>query len=85
MSIPQFFVTIFRLLRHGGASIETRPPPLPPGLWVYNSANMTQAPKDIRSPADKARNTAGIVGSIEHEDYVLHPEKGGRASTRHVG
>jgi hypothetical protein len=46
---------------------------------------MTQAPKDIRSPADKARNTAGIVGSIEHEDYVLHPEKGGRASTRHVG
>jgi hypothetical protein len=36
---------------------------------------MTQAPKDTRSPADKVRDTGGIVGSIEHEDYVSHPEK----------
>jgi hypothetical protein len=38
---------------------------------------MTQAPKDIRSPADKALDTGGIVGSIEHEDYVSHSEKRG--------
>lgn len=35
---------------------------------------MSQAPKDIRSAAEKARDTAGIVGSLKHEGYVPTPE-----------
>jgi hypothetical protein len=35
---------------------------------------MKQAPKDARSAADKARDTAGIVGSLKHEGYVPTPE-----------
>ncbi len=31
---------------------------------------MTRAPKDTRSAADRARDTAGIVGSLKHEGYV---------------
>jgi hypothetical protein len=31
---------------------------------------MSQAPKDIRSAAVKARDTAGIIGSLKHEGYV---------------
>jgi hypothetical protein len=31
---------------------------------------MTQASKDTRSPAEKARDTAGIIGSLKHEGYV---------------
>ena len=35
---------------------------------------MRQAPKDTRSPAEKARDTAGIIGSLMHEGYVPTPE-----------
>jgi hypothetical protein len=35
---------------------------------------MSQAPKDTRSSADKARHTAGIIGSLKHEGYVPTPE-----------
>ena len=31
---------------------------------------MRQAPKDTRSAAEKARDTAGIVGSLKQEGYV---------------
>ena len=31
---------------------------------------MSQAPKDTRTPAEKARDTAGIIGSLKHEGYV---------------
>ena len=35
---------------------------------------MSQAPKDTRTPAAKARDTASIVGSLKHEGYVPTPE-----------
>lgn len=35
---------------------------------------MSQAPKDTRSAAQKARDTAGIVGNLKHEGYVPNPE-----------
>jgi hypothetical protein len=35
---------------------------------------MSQAPKDSRTPAEKARDTAGIIGSFKHEGYVPNPE-----------
>ncbi len=35
---------------------------------------MGQAPKDTRSPAERARDTAGIIGSFKHEGYVPNPE-----------
>ena len=35
---------------------------------------MSRAPKDTRTPAEKARDTAGIIGSLMHEGYVLTPE-----------
>ena len=35
---------------------------------------MSQAPKDTRSAAQKARDTAGIIGSLMHEGYVPNPE-----------
>jgi hypothetical protein len=35
---------------------------------------MSQAPKDTRTPAEKARDTAGIIGSLMHEGYVPNPE-----------
>jgi hypothetical protein len=35
---------------------------------------MSQAPKDTRSAAEKARDTAGIIGSFRHEGYVPNPE-----------
>ena len=35
---------------------------------------MSQAPKDTRTPAEKARDTAGIIGSLKHEGYVPNPE-----------
>ena len=35
---------------------------------------MSQAPKDTRTPAEKARDTAGIIGSLKHEGYVPTPE-----------
>jgi hypothetical protein len=31
---------------------------------------MSQASKDTRSAAEKARDTAGIIGSLKHEGYV---------------
>jgi hypothetical protein len=31
---------------------------------------MSQPPKDTRTQAEKARDTAGIVGSLKHEGYV---------------
>jgi hypothetical protein len=31
---------------------------------------MSRAPKDTRSAAERARDTAGIVGSLKHEGYV---------------
>jgi hypothetical protein len=35
---------------------------------------MSQAPTDTRSAAEKARDTAGIIGSLMHEGYVPNPE-----------
>jgi hypothetical protein len=35
---------------------------------------MSQAPKDTRSAAEKARDTAGIIGSLKHEGYVPNAE-----------
>ena len=35
---------------------------------------MSQAPKDTRSTAEKARDTAGIIGSFKHEGYVPNAE-----------
>jgi hypothetical protein len=35
---------------------------------------MSQAPKDTRSAAEKARDTASIIGSLKHEGYVPTPE-----------
>src|ERR1700722_6414156 len=35
---------------------------------------MSQAPKDSRTPAEKARDTASIIGSFKHEGYVPNPE-----------
>jgi hypothetical protein len=35
---------------------------------------MSQAPKDTRTTAEKARDTAGIIGSLMHEGYVPNPE-----------
>jgi len=37
-------------------------------------ASMNKAPKDSRSAAEKARDTAGIVGNLKHEGYVPTPE-----------
>jgi Antitoxin VbhA len=34
----------------------------------------SQAPKDARTPAEKSRDTAGIIGSLMHEGYVPNPE-----------
>jgi len=35
---------------------------------------MNSAPKDFRSAAEQARDTAGIIGSLKHEGYVPTPE-----------
>jgi antitoxin VbhA-like protein len=35
---------------------------------------MSQSPKDPRTAAEKARDTACIVGSLKHEGYVPTPE-----------
>jgi hypothetical protein len=35
---------------------------------------MSQPPKDTRTPAEKARDTVGIIGSLMHEGYVPNPE-----------
>jgi len=35
---------------------------------------MSQPPKDTRTPTEKARDTAGIVGSLKHEGYVPNAE-----------
>lgn len=35
---------------------------------------MGQAPKDTRTPAERARETAGIIGSFMHEGYIPKPE-----------
>jgi hypothetical protein len=35
---------------------------------------MGQTPKDTRTSAEKARDTAGIIGSFKHEGYVPNAE-----------
>ena len=35
---------------------------------------MSISPKDARSTAERARDTAGIIGSLKHEGYVPTPE-----------
>lgn len=35
---------------------------------------MSQAPKLTRSPAEKARHTASIIGSLMHEGYFPNPK-----------
>jgi Antitoxin VbhA len=35
---------------------------------------MSQTLKDTRSAAEKARDTAGIIGSLKHEGYVPNAE-----------
>jgi hypothetical protein len=39
-------------------------------LRPYIMARMSHPPKDTRTPREKARDTAGIVGSLKHEGYV---------------
>jgi hypothetical protein len=36
--------------------------------------DMSLLPKDFRSAAEQARDTAGIIGSLKHEGYVSTPE-----------
>jgi Antitoxin VbhA len=40
----------------------------------YIMARMSKPSKDTRSAAEKARDTASIVGSLKHEGYVPTPE-----------
>ena len=40
----------------------------------YIMGFMSKASKDTRSAAEKARDTAGIVGNLKHEGYVPTPE-----------
>ena len=40
----------------------------------YIMASMSKPSKDDRTPAEKARDTAGIVGNLKHEGYVPTPE-----------
>jgi len=49
-------------------STVTREPPR------YRITSMSKAPKDTRTPAQKSRTTAAIVGSLVHEGYVPTPE-----------
>jgi hypothetical protein len=44
------------------------------GHFAQGIRRMSQAPKDTRTPAEKARDTAGIIGSLMHEGYVPNPE-----------
>ena len=46
---------------------------------------MSQAPKDTRTPAEKVRDTAGIIGSFKHEGYVPNPEDEAHSSTGRAG
>ena len=40
----------------------------------YIMGHMSKPSKDTRSAAEKARDTAGIVGNLKHEGYVQTPE-----------
>ena len=40
----------------------------------YIMRRMSKPPRDDRSAAEKARDTAGIVGNLKHEGYVPTPE-----------
>ena len=40
----------------------------------YIMVRMSKPPRDTRSAAEKARDTAGIVGNLKHEGYVPTPE-----------
>jgi hypothetical protein len=40
----------------------------------YILAPMSKRSNDDRAPAEKARDTAGIVGNLKHEGYVPTPE-----------
>jgi hypothetical protein len=40
----------------------------------YIMVRMSKPSKDTRSAAEKARDTAGIVGNLKHEGYVPTPE-----------
>jgi Antitoxin VbhA len=40
----------------------------------YIMMAMSKPSKDTRSAAEKARDTAGIVGNLKHEGYVPTPE-----------
>lgn len=40
----------------------------------YIMFHMRQPPNDTRTPAEKARATAGIIGSLKHEGYVPNAE-----------
>jgi hypothetical protein len=49
-------------------------PTMTPADRGYRIGVMSRAPKDTRSAAEKARDTAGIVGNLKHEGYVPTPE-----------
>lgn len=49
-------------------------PTMTAGGRRYRIGPMSRAPKDTRSAAEKARDTAGIVGNLKHEGYVPTPE-----------
>jgi hypothetical protein len=44
------------------------------GHPVQGIRTLSQAPQDTRTPAEKARDTAGIIGSFKHEGYVPNLE-----------
>jgi len=48
--------------------------PMTGSVRRYIICPMRKPSKDTRSAAEKARDTAGIVGSLKHEGYVPTPE-----------
>lgn len=42
--------------------------------WAKYHSRMAGAPKDTRTPAEKAHATCCIVGNLMHEGYVPTPE-----------
>jgi Antitoxin VbhA len=48
--------------------------PMTGSVRRYIMRPMSKPSKDSRSAAEKARDTAGIVGNLKHEGYVPTPE-----------
>jgi hypothetical protein len=59
-----------------GSIVCKAPRVRPPRALVrgYTIGTMRKPPKDSRTPAEKARTTARIIGSLKHEGYVPNAE-----------